>query len=407
VVVAEMLIRASVQDQALLRKIFGIEPQHARSIVRPNRIVVDAHVPLKTAEIAKTARVAGVGYLIDPQTHFFQDVQSAGDRWAGLPFGLPRALTPEEACRPAFLTDLIRRVVDYQVHHGATAVIPPYVHIDRPGSEWVDVQAAMWRKAKDYLLSEAVALPVTAVMALGWRMLHPVQVNEALDPVMRSLFELAPHEIALAASKIDDGVRPEERATELVLMIERLRHDYPVLLWQQGRLGELGIAAAAAGYETGVGWRERCNLPEALASRRPSVASSGFSPRPVYVAPLGLSLPRRSLQEIRQYRDVWTRLICVDADCCPAGGAALLENSHFHAVVQRARRVAELDMIDRSVWRWQNLAEASDRGLELAARINRLANAGAVRNRVDTHALAAVNAVSHLRRLDTRSTGVA
>lgn len=404
---AELLIRASLQDRARLRRLFGGDPQGGRATVRPDRVVVDAHVPVRTPQISELARAAGVGYIIDPQTHFFQDVQPASDRWAGLPFGLPHALTPEEASRPAFLVDLTRRVVDYQMRHGATAVIPPYVYVDRPDSEWIDVQAAMWDYARDYLANEAIALPVIAVMALGWRMLHPVRGIEALEPVLRSLVDLAPREVALAASKVDDGAHPDERAMDLVLAVERLARDHSVLLWQQGRLGELGVAAGAIGYETGVGWRERCNLPATLAVRRRAPSGGGFSARPVYLAPLGFSISRRSLQEIRQHRDVWAHLICTDADCCPTGGPSLLENDHTHAIVQRIRRLRELDAIDRPVWRWQTLVDASDGGLELAARINRLASAGAVTDRVDTHSLFAINSVSHLRRLDSRSSGVA
>jgi hypothetical protein len=375
--------------------------------MRPDRIVVDAHVPARTSDIFRTARTSGVSYLIDPQTYFFQDVQPANDRWVKLPFGLARALTPEEASRPAFLADLTRRVVDYQIAHGATAVIPPYVHIERPGSEWVDVQAAMWTYAREYLDDEAIALPVIAVMAIGWRMLQPVRGIQAFEPALHALVDLAPAEVALAASKIDDGAHPDERAMELVLMIEHLKHDYPIILWQQGRLGELGIAAGAAAYETGIGWRERCNMPEALAGRRRPQLNGSYSARPVYVSPLGQSVAKRSLEEIRRHRDVWTRLICTDADCCPAGGPAMIENGRVHTIVQRARRMRELEVIDRAVWRWQNLADSSDHALELAARINRLAGPNTAISRVDTHALSAINAVSHLRRLDSRSSGAA
>jgi hypothetical protein len=405
--VAELLVRASTLDQALLRKAFGLDSQHTRWAMRPDRIVVDAHVPLQTAQICETARAAGVAYLIDPQTFFFQGEQPAGDRWAGLPYGIPRALTSEEASRPAFVADLTHRVLDYQLRHEATALIPPYAHIDRPGSEWIDVQAAIWEYAREYLDTGSIALPVVAVMALGWRMLHPIRGVEALGPALASLVDLAPHEIALAASKVDQGAHPEERVMDLVLMIERLSSDYQVLLWQHGRLGELGVSAGAHGYETGVGWRERCDLLTSLGGRRRPRVKGSFSPRPVFVAALGQSLPRRSLEELRQHRDVWTRLICTDVDCCPSGGPAFIENRPAHTVVQRARSLRELDAIDRSVWRWQNLADKSERSLELAARINRLESTGAVSHRVNTDALGAIKAVSDRRRQDARSSGAA
>jgi hypothetical protein len=119
------------------------------------------------------------------------------------------------------------------------------------------------------------------------------------------------------------------------------------------------------------------------------------------------SVDKRSLEEICHHRDIWTRLICTDTDCCPDGGRAILDNGRGHTVVQRARRLSELGRIETPVWRWQNLAEAADRGLELASRINRLAQTSSSITRVDTRALFAVSSVSHLRRLDTRARGVA
>ena len=194
---------------------------------------------------------------------------------------------------------------------------------------------------------------------------------------------------------------------DLVLMVEQLRNDHSVLLWQQGRLGELGIAAGAQGYETGIGWRERCDLPATMSSRRRAQSGGSRSGRPVFVAPLGRSVDKRSLEEICHHRDIWTRLICTDTDCCPDGGRAILDNGRGHTVVQRARRLSELGRIETPVWRWQNLAEAADRGLELASRINRLAHTSSSITRVDTRALFAISSVSHLRRLDQRASGVA
>jgi hypothetical protein len=310
---------------------------------------------------------------------------------------------PEEARRPEFLNDLTHRVLDYQIHYQATALIPPYVHVDSPGSEWIDVQAAMWIAAREYLDALSVALPVIAVTGIGWRMLHPTQGMKAMAPMLRALVDLNPREVALAVSKVDQGAHPEERVTELVMLIERLASDYPLLLWQQGRLGELAVAAGARGYETGVGWRETCNLPQTMSSRRREPATNGFTPRPVFVAPLGQSITRRTLDELRGHRDIWTRLICTDLSCCPGGGAAFLDRGRDHTIIQRASRLNALVAIDRSVWRWQNLAEHSQRGLDLAARINRLHASGALTHRVNTNALEAVLAVSDRRRRDQRT----
>ncbi len=70
---------------------------------------------------------------------------------------------------------LVQAVVDYQVKHGATAVIAPYVHIERPDSGWIPVQASLWRRTKAYVEAAGINLPVIAVVAVGWRCLHPLR----------------------------------------------------------------------------------------------------------------------------------------------------------------------------------------------------------------------------------------
>lgn len=404
---AELLIRASFQDGALLRRIYGFDGQPGAP-ARPNRIVVDAHVPVSSRgiDIAATARRAGVPLLIDPQTFYLQGVQHPDDRWARLAFGRPDIWAPTHA--DTFAQDeLVAQVVNYQTSHGATAIIPPYVNIDRRDSEWIAVQAGLWHRTRRYLDREGITLPVIAVLAVGWRVLHPVQGPAALAPALTALSGLAPQEVALAASKVDKGVHPEDRLMDLVLMVERLRQDYSVILWQQGHLGEIGVAAGAVGYECGIGWREGCDLGGAANSHRRPEQSDQRPARPVFISALGRSVPKRSLEAIREHRDIWLRMICPDADCCPAGGQALLGDARVHAIVQRVRHLDQIARIDRAVWRWQHLADVADAGLDLADRLNRRAQTSQAIARVDAHALSAISAVSHTRRLDTRSRRVA
>jgi hypothetical protein len=403
---AELLVRASTLDAALLRRIYGLEgrPAVAR---RPSRIVVDAHTPLGTGDIGATARRAGVPLLIDPQTFYLQGVQHTSDPWAShLPFGRADQLSPAD-CDAFAQEQLVAAVVSYQVHHGATAIIAPYVHIDRLDSEWIDIQAGLWQRTRRYLDRENIALPVTAVLAIGWRVLHPTQGYAALAPALSALSMLEPREVALAASKIDQGVRPQDRAMDLVLMIERLRRDIPVIVWQQGHLGELAVAAGAAGYECGIGWRERCDLGVAAGAHRHPQLSGTRSPRPVFISALGRSVPKQSLEALGDHRELWLRVMCADVECCPAGGAGLLGDARAHAVVQRRQRLDQIDRIARPVWRWQHLAETADEGLNLAQRLNRQAAAVAAIKHIDTGALQAISAVSHTRRVDTRSRRVA
>lgn len=405
---AELLIRASSQDAALLRRIYGLDGRAASAATRPARVVVDAHVPCgsRGEDIVAAVRRAGVPLLIDPQTFYLQGTQHAGDQWASLPYGRPEKLSPNEL--DAFTQEvLVAAVIDYQVSHGATSIIPPYVHIDRLNSEWIDVQAGLWARTRRYLNEKGISLPVTAVLAVGWRVLDPVRGNVALSPVLATLRTLAPREIALAASKVDQGARTYDRVMDLVLMIERLRRDYPVIVWQQGHLGEISVAAGASGYECGVGWREGCDLGTAANAHQLPQQSGRRAARPVFVPALGRSIPKRSLEAIREHRDLWMRLICLDSECCPPGGAALLGDARAHAINQRARHVDEISRIDRPEWRWRHLADAADRGLDLAGLLNRRAQTVPAITQINTRALTAISTVSHTRRIDIRSRRVA
>lgn len=405
---AELLVRASAQDAALLRRIYGLDG-HCPAVARPSRIVVDAHTPLGVTDIATTARRAGVPLLIDPQTYYLQGAQNPRDPWASrLPFGRADKLVPADL--DAFAQEqLIASAVEYQLQHGATAVIAPYVHIDRLNSGWIDIQAGLWQRTARYLARENIGLPVTAVLAIGWRVLDPVQGHAAIAPALSALAALGPREVALAASKADQGVRPQDRAMDLVLMIERIRRDrdVPVIAWQQGHLGELAVAAGANGYECGIGWREACDLGSASNAHHKPPSGGPRSARPVFVSTLGRSVPRHSLEALRSHRELWLHILCTDSGCCPAGGTGLLGDARAHAIVQRRQRIDQLDRIERGVWRWQHLAGSAEAGLDLAHRVNRRAATNDAINRVETKALEAIWAVSNTRRLDARSRRVA
>lgn len=405
---AELLARASSLDAALLRRLYGLVEGHNRASAVPSRIVVDAHLPASSrgAAVVIAARQAGIPLLIDPQTFYLQGTQHAADAWASLPYGRPDKMSPADV--DAFVQeDLVAKVVDYQISHGATTIIPPYVHIDRLNSDWIDVQAGLWRRTRRYLDRMNISLPTTAVFALGWRAMHPVQGPTALTPALAAVSDLAPSEVALAVSKADQGVRTHDRVMELILMIEMLHRDYPVIAWQQGHLGEIAVAAGAFGYECGIGWREGCDLGAAANAHRHPQSAGARAARPVFIPQLGRSVPKRSLEAIREHRDLWMRLICLDADCCPPGGVALLGDARAHAIVQRAKRLEQVASVDRPVWRWQHLAHAADEGLDLAARINRRALNSRAIAKMNTVALAAISAVSHARRTDIRTRRVA
>ena len=398
---AELLVRVGTQDAALVERVLA-----GRADRRPSRIVVDAHVASASPRIGAAAAVAGVPYLIDPQTFYLQDHHHPARPWARLPFARPEAMTPADLLRSGAADALVHGVIEYQLAHDATMVIAPYVHIERAGDGWVPVQVALWRATRRYLDAQGIGLPTTAVAALGWRLLERARWPAALDRLQPELAALNPSEVALAASRVDAGAYPEDRLAALVSVVRQLRRTYPLIAWQQGVLGEAAVAAGAAGYESGIGWRERCDLRVAMAQRRRRPDRRG-GPRPAYIEPLRRSIPAASVRALAASSSLAAALMCLDSTCCPDGRRSLTQDMREHAIASRLRTLTALVQPDRPAWRWNHLAQVAQDGLELAARINAFGRRGGGSQQVDLSALRATLVLADNRRQTLRRVRVA
>jgi len=393
---AQLLIRAGSQDTALLRRVFGLDGGRGAAW-RPDRLVVDAHVPGQTDDLAMLARRAGIPLLVDPQTYYLQDHQHPDDLWARLPFAAAESLSAADLSVRHRQDQLVADCVRYQISAGATAIIPPYVHLEHAGDDYIAVQAALWRRTAVYLSDQQIELPVVAVVALGWRLLDQTIGKRALAPLWNALTALDPDEVAVAASKVHLGARPFDRLNELVVLIQQLSRHYPVLAWQQGLLGEACVAAGATGYETGIARREHCDVPTSKSDRRAPYQPGPRSARPVYVRRLGRAIPKNTVRQLRKHRSLWVQVLCDEPRCCPAGDQ-VLGDARQHAIVSRARDLAELSTVQRESWRWARLADRSRAGLQLASKINVLAGQTPTVSRINLGALTAIHVVADRRR---------
>lgn len=361
---AELIIRASQLDVALLERLCG-QPDTSR----PHRIVVDAHMPLADDRVRVAAQTAGLPFAIDPQTYYLQDFQHPTQPWTELPYAHAPVLTPADLLRPMTVQHVAREVIDYQVDHGATHLIAPYVSITRPDDGWLEVQTALWRATREHLDRRDLHLPTLAVVAVGWRLLDPTTWPLVLRPLGRSLRDLSPTEVALAGSNVDAGAHPEDRAAAFASAIRWISKSYPVIAWQQGTLGELAVLAGARGYETGIGWRERCDLNNAMAGLR-DPRDGGGNARPVYCQTLRRSIPKRTLIHISANPRLTAELTCPDPRCCPNGRQDLLTDARAHAIAARQRSLRALTAPDQESWRWHQLAQDARSGARLVDRLN-------------------------------------
>lgn len=389
---AELLIRAGAPDVALIQRVLAGPLGQ-----RPSRIVVDAHVATSAPAIAVAAATAGLPFLIDPQTHYLQGTQHVADPWGQLPFTDRVANRPSDLLRPGRATAVAVRVIDYQLTHDATALIAPYVHIEAADDGWLEAQTALWRATRRVLDERGIHLPLTAVVALGWRLLDRSTWPGTLGPLRREMRSLAPNEVAVAASKVDQGARPGQRLAALISVVRLLNHDYPVIAWQQGALGEAAVASGAAGYETGIGWRERCDLRSARnAHSRPP--ERGGMARPMYVDAVKRGVDKRVIRALIDNPRISAMLTCLHIDCCPGGRLDLLGDPRQHAITARLRSLAELTQPAQPAWRWNHLAQGARHGLELATRINIYTAGFAGVPRLDVGALQATFEIAEHQR---------
>lgn len=394
---AELLVRFGANDALLADNVLA-GPRHRR----PSRVVVDAHVAASKPTIAAFAARAGVPFLIDPQTFFLQDDVHPANAWARLPFAVPGRLSAAEVAQPRRATAIAEQVIDFQLGHGASQVMVPYVHIERANEGWASAQIALWQASRRVLDANGLNVPVMATIALGWRLLARATWPSALAPLTTALDALAPDEIALAASKVDDGVRPGDRLADMLTVIERLTNDFPVIAWQQGALGEAAVLAGAIGYETGIGWREHCDLQDKMRSLR-DVPTDGGGARPVYVPGLRRGIDKRTLREVLASSRLQAGVACLDVTCCPDGPRSLLADARRHSINARLESLAKVTTPAHSAWRWGRLADDTRDGLELARRINNhIRMTGSPVPAVSTAALQATYLVAEQRRASRR-----
>jgi len=396
---AELTLRVSMADELLVRRLYGLVPGIAPAPHRPSRLVVDAHVPLSTGGggMASVARQAGVPFLVDPETTYLQDVQHGGAPWCKVPFAQATASTPADLIGAAAQEALVKSVIDYQVTHGATQLLAPYVHIERPTPGWVQVQAGLWRRTAAYLKQAGIKLPVIAVVAVGWRCLHPTRGVPVLSDVWTALAALDPAEVAVAASKVHLGARPADRIVELLMLVRELTKTYKVTMWQQGLLGEACVIEGAAGYECGIGWRDKCDMQDRMAQHRePSSGPPGA--RSVYIHELGRGVPKRRLELARTKRAIWSRLVCPFPDCCSPAGEDLLGDARRHSVIARVRELDQLSATPATRWRWNRLTQRYAEGIDLAVRLNAMAPSTRGMPGIETTSLRALHNVANARR---------
>ena len=164
---SELLIRPGPNDHTVIQDLLApggaaVFLPRARPLI--DRLVVDAHVAKARPEFANAATAAGVPVVVDPLTPFWQGELREKDKWAQLPFGRSEKLDVAALSNPFVQETLVSQVVDFQVEHGATAVIPPYPYVTSPADPFFDLALDLLRITARYMRQNGLALPVLPVL---------------------------------------------------------------------------------------------------------------------------------------------------------------------------------------------------------------------------------------------------
>jgi hypothetical protein len=397
---SELIVRPSHNDHRLVEALLA--PTNGVRQMRPpiNRLVLDAQVAAKQPAFARAAEASGTPVLIDPLTFFLQDDVREDDPWRRLPFSRATGLTPGELEDEDLQAGLISGVVQFEIEHGATAIIGPYLLLgDDPRLLRVALDLISGTRA--YMDANQIELPLVPILAvLAARHAGGVTLRDALGMLADRAIKSGASSIALAMSGtggLDDG--PER--VHLVLQATQylVTHGLDVIAWRQGLLGPSAVAVGASGYECGIGTRERCDLVSLQRSRRPGPARQGFAPPAgVFIQPLGRSFARPVARALLEDQKLRARLVCDFEQCCPEGIESMLTNPRPHAVNARSRHLASLDRMPSREWKLNAVAREAENAAVLADLASRILHDGGRRETISSRALGAIAVATDLMR---------
>lgn len=413
----ELLIRPALNDHEVVSNLLapggtGIMVGRQRPLV--SRLVVDAPIAARRPQFAEAAAGAGIPFLVDPLTPLLHGALRDEDPWSKLPFGRPGEVAPAEFSARTERERYVAEVLEFELSHGATAVIPPYPYVSAADDPWFLVALDWIRLTRIEMERNGVALPLVAVVCAQLMKMGAEKTwNIGLDRFASAVRDAGAHAVGLCLSPAGDGKDSYHKLWRLFLAMSRLKtvSGLPVIAWRQGIYGPALVAAGLDGYETGIGISEQSNIRSNIAARRPP--KPGQKPgrggaAGVFVEPLGRSLNPRVARRLLENQSMRAKVMCTDERCCPQGVLSTLEHPREHAVRSRGRGLATLAALPARPWRLNHVAMNAQAAVTLAQQANRLlANAGESL-RIQTTSLEALGRVTEeLRRADSEGRSVA
>jgi hypothetical protein len=242
---SELLIRPGPNDHEVIQDLLA--PGGAAVFLprtRPliDRLVVDAHVADARQEFADAATAAGVPVLVDPLTPFWQGELRERDKWALLPFGRSDKLDPMDLSNPFVKETLVSQVVDFQIGHGATAIIPPYPYVTSPADPFFDLALDFLRITARYMRQSGLALPVLPVLCAQLKGFGTEKTwVTGIDRFANAALDLGPEAIGVCMSPAGAGNDSYNKVLGLFRATRRVKQTGArVIAWRQGVYGSGG-----------------------------------------------------------------------------------------------------------------------------------------------------------------------
>jgi hypothetical protein len=361
---AELLIRPTHNDHVAIADLLA--PSAATLIApvrRPvSRLVIDAPLALAFAQYREAAADSGTPVLVDPLTTLLQRDTDPGIGWAKVPYARQEGLKPDILTNPFFLPGLVEQVVEFQVEHGASAIIAPYFYAQSPDDQAFSATLESLQVTARYLRVNHPGLPLVAVLCGAHRgFARPTTYAQGADRFASVALDLGPQTLALCLSPNGAGDEGQAKVLQLFTVAQRLKATGAhVIAWRQGFYGPGLVAAGLDGYETGTGVGERTNMADFARNRQPGCrdGDGGFTHTPVFIEALARSIPNKSARILLEQRTWRGQLVCHDVRCCPHGADSMLMGQRRqHNVRRRARALRDLEQMPHSAWRLHQIAK--------------------------------------------------
>lgn len=403
---SELLIRPSFNDHKVVADLLA---PSAASGSRPiSRLVLNAWDASRQSEFSELAAKSGTPLVVDPMTPLLQSQVDPEDPWVRhVSYGQSEAVEAQMLVNPFVLDKIVADVVEFQVDHGATVIVPPYFYAASPDSDEFRASLAAIGRTARRLRAEGIAFPIIPIFCAQLRgFLHQPHWQKALDEFASAAIDVGPQAIGFQLSPVGSGKESYAKLLDLIAGARHLRSaGVPTIAWRQGVYGQALVAAGLDGYECGMGIGEQSDVKAVMGNHKPAKGSGGgFSPQGVFIAALGRSVPTPVARVLLQERALKGRLLCDSIRCCPHGADSMCASKgRPHAVRARARRLHELDDIPNVEWRLHHVGKEAASGYVTATKANEVLEHAGLPNRIKAESYAHLEQVAdYLRQQGVR-----